>query len=204
MVRDLFIDTACRYTTPEQAIAHWDELEACYHEAGRHYHTLTHLEHVLHELLPQKHSFTHWHTLVFAAAYHDAIYNPLKNDNEEKSATLAVKRLTEINFPEPERIRCMQFILATKKHAAADAETDLFTDADLSILGAAPDAYMLYTQQVRREYAMYPDFLYKPGRKKVLRHFLGMESIYKTESFRNRYEVRAKANLKRELEMLTG
>lgn len=199
MIQEVFIETVSRYVTPEQATSLWEELEACYHEAGRHYHTLTHLEHVLNELLPHKHSFTSWYTLVFAVAYHDAVYNALKSNNEEKSAVLATKRLTEINFPERERNRCVEFILATKKHLPADEETNLFTDADLSILGAEPETYRRYTQQIRKEYSMYPDFLYNPGRKKVLQHFLNMNGIYKTESFHMRYEERAKVNLETEL-----
>lgn len=200
-MRDLFIDAASRYTTPERSTTLWEELETCYREPGRHYHTLAHLEHVIRELFPYKHSFSSWHTLVFAVAYHDAVYNPLENDNEEKSAALAASRVTEINFPVAERGRCSQFIRATKKHEPADEETNLFTDADLSILGAEPEAYKLYARQVRLEYGMYPDSVYNPGRKKVLQHFLSMGSIYKTAPFRSAYEARAKANLQHELEM---
>lgn len=201
-MRDFFIDAASRYATPAQATTRWEEIEGCYHETNRQYHTHAHLEHVLSELLPHKSSFINWHTLVFAIAYHDAIYNPLKNNNEEKSAAFADKQLSKINVPEQERTRCMQFILATKKHESADAETNLFTDADLSILGAEPGVYQRYAQQIRKEYGMYPDFLYNPGRRKVLQHFLSMDSIYKTGPFQFKYEARAKANLTQELEML--
>lgn len=199
MLRDLFIDAASQYTVTQQSTLLWEELEACHNEAGRHYHTLTHLEHVLNELLPHKHAFVSWHTLVFAVAYHDAVYNPLKSNNEEKSAALAAKRLMEIFFPKTECTRCVEFILATKKHLPADEETNLFTDADLSILGTESETYKLYTQQIRQEYSMYPDFLYNPGRKKVLQHFLEMNNIYKTESFRIQYEAQAKTNLETEL-----
>jgi predicted metal-dependent HD superfamily phosphohydrolase len=39
-------------------------------------------------------------------------------------------------------------------------------DADLSILGKDLDTYLAYTKMIRKEYSIYPDFLYKPGRKK--------------------------------------
>lgn len=200
MMRDHFIDAASHYTTTEQATSRWEEIEACYHEADRYYHTHTHLDHVLNELFPHKSSFTNWHTVVFAVAYHDAIYNPLKNNNEEKSAALADNRLSEIKFPQSERVRCRNFILATKNHLPADEETNLLTDADLSILGAEPEAYSLYAQQIRREYRMYPDLAYNPGRKKVLQHFLAMPRIYKTDQFYTRYEISARMNLQHELE----
>jgi predicted metal-dependent HD superfamily phosphohydrolase len=89
--------------------------------------------------------------------------------------------------------------MATKRHEPSDDEIDLFTDADLSILGSSPDVYQLYSQQVRQEYSIYPDLLYKAGRKKMLLHFLEMEHIYKTSFFRNKYETTARRNLENEL-----
>lgn len=96
MLRKEIIAAASYYAPSEKAIELWEEIEASGYEAGRHYHTLAHLEHVLRELLPHQQAFTHWHTVVFAIAYHDAVYNPLKSNNEEKSAALAAKRLTAI------------------------------------------------------------------------------------------------------------
>lgn len=201
MIQGSFIDAVLKYCpNRDRADNRWTEVKTRYSEADRYYHTLVHLENLLGELTPHKQSFTNWDTLVFALAYHDIIYNSLRADNEAKSAEVAVKRLTEINFPEHEIDRCEQMILATKKHEAADAETNLFTDADLSILGADPETYRTYTQQIRREYNLYPDFLYNRGRKKVLQHFLSMSSIYKTESFREKYGASARRNIQNELE----
>ncbi|HET7178254.1 MAG TPA: hypothetical protein VFI14_00955 [Chryseosolibacter sp.] len=52
---------------------------------------------------------------------------------------------------------------------------------------------------MRREYSMYPDFLYRPGRRKVLQYFLDMERIFKTEEFASKFEKQARGNLEREL-----
>ena len=57
-------------------------------------------------------------------------------------------------------------------------------------------------KNIRKEYAIYPDMLYNPGRKKVLQHFLTMDTIYKTAVYRDRYEQKAKENLQRELELI--
>jgi predicted metal-dependent HD superfamily phosphohydrolase len=46
---------------------------------------------------------------------------------------------------------------------------------------------------------MYPDFLYRPGRRKVLQHFLDMERIFKTEEFASKFEKQARVNLGWEL-----
>jgi hypothetical protein len=46
------------------------------------------------------------------------------------------------------------------------------------------------------------DFLYNPGRKKVLKHFLDMKTIFKTAYFQEKYERQARINLASEMETL--
>lgn len=114
MLREEVIAAASPYGTPEKAVALWQEIEACGHEAGRHYHTLEHFEHLLQVLTPHRSNFSDWPVVVLAIAYHDAGYNPLKGNNEERSAALAEQRLTQIGFPIEKIARCKKFILATK------------------------------------------------------------------------------------------
>lgn len=178
----------------------WTDVVQAYTSKGRHYHTLVHLNHLITELKSFQNQFTCWETLVFAIAYHDFVYKATVRDNEEQSAKVAEARLTEIDFPVLEIARCVEFILATKKHEPVNREVDLFTDADLAILGATPKRYQQYTTEIRKEYSIYPDLLYKPGRKKVLQHFLNMKRIYKTDEFYDRYEQAARRNLQLELE----
>jgi predicted metal-dependent HD superfamily phosphohydrolase len=96
--------------------------------------------------------------------------------------------------------QCVKLILATQKHEPAGEEVNLFTDADLSVLGAEPESYKLYATQVRKEYGLYPDLIYNPGRKKVLQHFLAMPRIFKTDAFYEKYETTARRNLEWELD----
>lgn len=190
------------YLSSSQGDQHWNELVTAYSAKDRHYHTLNHLDHLWKELKPYQSDFQHWDTIVFAIAYHDVIYSVLRNDNEEESAALAAKRLQSFGFDEHQTDHCRQLILATKTHEAGDAGTNLFTDADLSILGASQEDYVRYTLQVRSEYKIYPDLIYNPGRKKVLQRFLSMPRIYKTDPFYERYETRARTNLQGELKRL--
>jgi predicted metal-dependent HD superfamily phosphohydrolase len=176
------------------------EIRIAYTQPSRHYHTLAHLDQLLADLKPHQSQFSCWDTVVFAIAYHDFVYKATRKDNEENSGAVAEARLRQIDFPEDETKQCVKFILATKKHEAISNEIDLFTDADLSILGASPEKYQQYATNVRREYSIYPDLLYKPGRKKVLQHFLSMRRIYKTDEFYERYEQAARCNLQTELE----
>lgn len=202
MIKEEFFKSASSY---KSADAHtstlWDEIVKHYSERGRHYHTMVHLENLISELLPVKNQFKEWNVVVFAIAYHDIVYKASKSNNEEKSAELAIKRLTSLSVPKDSIDRCEKFILATKRHEPADEETNLFTDADLSILGSDPESYSVYARQVRKEYSIYPDLLYKPGRKKVLLHFLGMGDIYKSTYFRDKYEVAARRNLAGEVDV---
>jgi len=203
MIKTEFLKSLENYSTDSiQNFTMLERIEKEYTSSNRHYHTLNHLDNLLTELADNKEKFASWDVIVFAIAYHDVVYNTLKSNNEEKSAEFARKELTKISVPENLVIRCEQLILATKKHTYADFETNLFTDADLSILGATPEVYKLYSNQIRKEFSIYPDLVYNPGRRKVLKHFLDMEKIFKTNEFVIAYESKARINLQTELNSL--
>ncbi len=204
MLKDVYYQLLSQYTPDADFAARlWQEIALAHSAKGRHYHTLTHLEHLYHELEAVRESIADWDTLLFTLFYHDFVYNTLRQDNEEESARVATELLTMLGVPEKNVARCVGQILATKQHQfSADPDTNLFTDADLSILGAPWERYSAYAAEIRREYSIYPDLLYKPGRRKVLQHFLAMDSIYKTPHFKEQYEQQARRNLQQELTAL--
>lgn len=139
----------------------------------------------------------------FSIFYHDIIYDASSKLNEEKSADIAKERLEILSVNNDGIQRIYEQISATKSHKKSDNEDiNFLLDADLSILGKSSEVYLEYTKQIRKEYSIYPNFLYKPGRKKVLQHFLELESIFKTEYFRGKYEIQAKKNIEFELKNL--
>jgi predicted metal-dependent HD superfamily phosphohydrolase len=204
MLKDIFKSLASNYCNNAALIETcWNEIEQNYSHRKRHYHTLGHLENLYQVLNEVRSSISDWNTLLFTLFYHDAVYNALNGDNEEKSADLAIRRMEELNVPLEMIERCNKQILATKKHQFdQDPDTNYFTDADLSILGAHWSAYSEYAANVRKEYSMYPDLLYKPGRRKVLLHFLNMKRIFKTVHFSEKFESQARLNLQQELKTL--
>jgi predicted metal-dependent HD superfamily phosphohydrolase len=204
VLKETFLQLICAYTfNEEKQLELWNEIALKYTAPRRHYHNLMHLENLLALLVPLKNEIAEWNTVLFSLYYHDVIYNPLKTNNEENSAAFAVYRMRAIDVPEQIIENTSKQILATKKHdACADNDTNLFTDADLSILGQPWEVYIDYYKQVRKEYALFPDIIYKPGRRKVLQHFLQMDNIFKTRFFNSRFELQAKENLKKELELL--
>ncbi|WP_306350405.1 hypothetical protein [Flavobacterium sp. '19STA2R22 D10 B1'] len=178
----------------------WQEIEEHYTAEDRHYHTLLHLLNILQLLLENKDNIKDWDTLLFTLFYHDVIYDASLTDNEEKSAELAEERLQYLNVPEPLIQKCKEQILATKTHQSHnDNDTLIFLDADLSILGQDLNTYGKYSQDIQKEYSIYPKLVYTAGRKKVIQHFLEMDRIYKTSFFYNRFEKQSRLNLMHEL-----
>ena len=200
-LRQIFIQLVNTYTNDESIpVSLWNDIEKKYNSHKRYYHTLSHLEALLDQLDGCKQLIADRDTLLFSVFYHDIVYNVLKSDNEERSADLAAKRLSATEFPVHKINACREQIVATKNHLVSNNEdTNLLTDADLSVLGQPSDVYEQYCRQIRKEYSIFPDLVYKPGRKKVLIHFLNMEKIFKTSFFYDKYELRARENLEAEL-----
>ncbi|MBL7733094.1 MAG: hypothetical protein JNM88_18125 [Chitinophagaceae bacterium] len=204
MLKDTFTKLISHYTDNDLLTAElWTEISKKYTGRKRHYHTLEHLSNLLNQLASIKEEIQNWNAILFTLFYHDIVYNTLRSDNEEKSAALAEKRMKQIPVSADTIMLCKSQILATKSHVgSADSDTNYFTDADLSILGQPWEVYSQYYKNVRKEYAVYPDFVYYPGRKKVLVHFLEMDSIFKTAGFQHKFESQARQNLQREIELI--
>lgn len=94
-----------------------------------------------------------------------------------------------------------QIILSTRKHEPflEDRDNLIFLDVDLSILGAAPDRYLAYSQAIRQEYHRLSDRDYQAGRKQVLTQFLARDRIYYTDYFYQKLESSARKNLQAEI-----
>ncbi len=182
----------------------WKEIEQKYSQRNRHYHNLDHISALLNELTLVKPLIQNWEAVLFAIYYHDLIYKSTRKDNEEKSAEIAENRMRAIGVDTESVNLCQYHILATKSHREyTDSDTNYFTDADLSILGKDPEMYANYCSNIRKEYAIYPNFLYKKGRQKVVNHFLSMDWIFKTPEFYEKYEQQARWNLEMELVRLS-
>ncbi len=182
---------------------YWNEINTCYAEPHRHYHTILHLNNFLKELAGIRTKLENREAVLFALYYHDSIYNPLRSDNEERSAIVARERMEEISVPGFIIRAAVSCIMATRSHEVNDSpDVNYFTDADLSVLGRAPDIYKAYSNNIRKEYWEYPDALYCRGRKKVLSDFLQMTRIFKTDFFYSKYEEQARINIKAEIDLL--
>jgi predicted metal-dependent HD superfamily phosphohydrolase len=198
-------ETLCsRYSADTALVTQlWEELEQAYTSKGRYYHTLDHLAYMLQLAEEHKPNARRNDLLRFAIFYHDIVYSSTRSDNEEKSAAIAEKHLARLGLGSADIAFVKEMILATKVHQQQSDDTlNLLLDLDLAILGADDEKYEAYSQAVRQEYGLYPDIIYKPGRRKVLQHFLDQPNIYKTSIFKQKYEAKARLNLQRELKRL--
>ena len=184
----------------------YQNLTDLYNSEDRFYHNLSHIEALLKLSEEHQHLLESQESIDFVIWYHDAIYDASKSNNEEESAQLAKKDLAKLGLDANVIENCYDLIIATKTHQLSKGldsfDSQFLLDIDLSILASERDQYIEYTQHIRKEYTIYPDSIYKEGRKKVLRHFLEMEHIYKTELFQNSWEFRAKENLSYEISLL--
>lgn len=202
--KERFLQNCFLFTEDQNLIGDlWSEIEKKYCEKGRHYHNFEHLENMFSELDAVKDEIENYPVLSFSVFYHDVIYDAASKSNEEKSAEFAAVRLKRLNVDDHFIQKVSEQIIATKSHHLSEnSDTNYLLDADLSILGKDSEVYIDYTKKIRKEYSIYPDLLYKPGRKKVLKHFLEQKDIFKTSIFKEKYEDIARANIQMEIDGL--
>lgn len=203
-----WITLSSKYSQDQNYLeALWSQLFKKYSEKNRHYHDLKHIWAMLAQSEENKKEIEDYDAIEFAIWFHDIIYKSTKKNNEEKSANFAKRILTELSVEQKRIEKVYQLIISTKKHQIIDSndlDNSYMLDFDLSILGKPWRDYEHYIQQIRKEYRVYPDFLYKPGRKKVLEYFLNRKTLYFTSKYQTLYEDQARENIKKELKILNS
>lgn len=145
------------------------ELACRWSERQRAWHGPNHLRSLLQDFQNESDAVAR-ETLLLAAVYHDAIYDPLRADNEEASAELLIAHAADPSHSTVQR--AAEIIRASKwTDAPQDALTSRFWEADCRPL--APD-YPLpdriaYEQAIFREYQFAPWSVYREKRDEFLR-----------------------------------
>ncbi|WP_149263523.1 HD domain-containing protein [Actinomadura sp. K4S16] len=182
------------------------ELDQRYGEPHRRYHTRAHLAAVL-DLVDELAGHAEDPDAVrLAAWFHDAVYDPERADNEERSARLAARMLADTDLPEPVVAQVVRLVELTAAHAPEEGDRDgqVLCDADLAVLGAEPEEYAAYAAAVREEYAFVPDEFFRAGRAEVLNGLLALPRLFHTPAARERFEERARNNMRTELLLLNA
>lgn len=186
------------------------ELIARYGAPHRYYHGVEHLTAVLSALDDLSHPQPAPVNTRFAAWFHDAIYEGIAGTDEEHSAQLAAEQLVEVGYPTDQALTVAAMVKATALHLipegqdnpSIDRATALLLDADLSILGAAPEHYRAYTDGVRAEYSAIPETQFVAGRINVVETLLSRPNLFRTELAQRIYDEAARRNLRQELHRL--
>jgi predicted metal-dependent HD superfamily phosphohydrolase len=192
-------------TNARAAEAVLDGLIRAYREPVRHYHTLAHIAALLRQLEAHSGAVGNRDAVALAIIFHDVVYDPRRQDNEQQSAVVARERLGALGSPASLVQKVTTYIEATqhgRELDSGDEDLALLLDLDLSTLASAPDTYRLYASDIRREYGHVPNALYRLGRRQILKSFLAREKIYRTPALAERWEARARANISEEIAQL--
>jgi predicted metal-dependent HD superfamily phosphohydrolase len=208
----------------------WRALDARYGESWRRYHSWSHIHACLVELdridplgtaIPSgpKTGPTRGSRLPILEAaiwFHDAVYDPRRSDNEEKSAELVLELGDRMGIHR-EAIEAIALLVLATKHFPSSGmggervepslpgigsrvppeNAALIRDIDLAILGSAWEEFEAYETGIRKEYFFVPDAEYREKRTGAMRQFLELPAIYRTPRFASLYEARARENLSR-------
>jgi predicted metal-dependent HD superfamily phosphohydrolase len=202
---EAWLRTAARAGARDDVAGAGANLLGRYADPSRHYHDLTHLDEVLRnvdELADTAHAPD---VVRLAAWFHDAVYDPRADDNEERSARLAESMLGAMRIDDRAVTEVARLVRLTAAHDADADDPDgaVLCDADLAILAADETRYADYVAGVRAEYAHVPDDDFARGRATVLRRLLQQRSLFRTPTAHLAWEAAARANVTAELARLT-
>lgn len=193
---------------PAQQVA---EIEAAYATPPRAYHDFGHVREVLrhYDAVAAGPGWVQPDEVRLAVLYHDAVYEPGRRDNEQRSAELAVAGIARW-LPDAgiDAARVAELIELTARHgsfvpqdfgktAVAD-DTRHFLDCDMAILGAEPAVFDAYDRAIAAEYRGHvPGWLFRINRRRFLKALLAKPRIFLSGFFHERYDAQARANLRR-------
>lgn len=188
---------------PAEALA---ALETAYATPPRAYHDFAHVRAVLrhYDTVAAGPGWRQPKEAWLAVLYHDAVYEPGRRDNEERSAQLAVEHIGRW-WPGQgiDTARVSELIRLTARHAQldpsdVDEDAALFLDCDMAILGAPPAEFDAYDRAVAAEYRGHvPAWLFRLNRRRFLKGLLARERIFLSDWFHERYDAQARINLRR-------
>ncbi len=184
-------------------------LQQRYDAEGRAYHNWSHIQALLDLYENVVESLYDPAAVELALYYHDVIYVPGSKTNESDSADVMAKEVS--GRADTDEIAAAALIInATVPHAVPPGtevrlahDCALFLDMDLAILGADAQAFDAYDRNIRQEFAMVPDEIFYPGRRKVMQGFLDRDRIFLTERFDASHDAKARSNLRRLIKRLS-
>lgn len=183
------------------------EIQSLYFQNENFYHHRLHIVSCLNDFYEIRNMCENPDALERAIIFHDIVYVPWANDNEEKSADLADKYLSNLWY-DANFIAQVKHLIMMTKHDKSPQTIDekIIIDIDLAILGKDRKFYNRYILDIREEYKRNIQWLtdqrFSEWRLSFLEDFSNREDIYHTSYFKNKYWNQAKQNLEYEKQKL--
>ncbi len=149
-----------------------------YHQEHRVYHTLEHILYVLKKL--ESKGVLDDDILFLAAVFHDIVYLPLSESNEEDSAHFFQSHYhgnTDL------RDEVIDIILDTKTHKGRTEKSRLFCECDRAILNEPLEVLIQYERQIFKEFQVLDWKLYKKIRLEWLENNAEGQNIEALKSY---------------------
>jgi predicted metal-dependent HD superfamily phosphohydrolase len=106
---------------------------------------------------------------MLTALFHDCVYDPMRSDNEEKSADFFMECCSDKSNSDVLEVK--QMILDTKTHEATTSLSESFNHYDMSIVERDFDQLLEWENGIHEEFKAYGE-AYKEGRLKFLESIL--------------------------------
>lgn len=182
------------------------DILARYREDHRYYHNELHVKNLLKSAAKFSHKIEDIYSLYLMIWYHDVVYIPKNNDNEEISAQFAASSM-QLVLDRSTIDKIYSAIIFSKhkyKSNCFSPDIQIFLELDLEILGALPETYKKYSENIEKEYtAFFTKEKYVQGRIKFINDMLGKLPIFYTEELQHK-NFTSEKNLTRELKKLTS
>ena len=143
-----------------------------WNESHRSYHNLNHLNDLISQINENKSNFSEkeYEKLMLTAVFHDVVYDPASQTNEEDSANFLMECAVDKNNKDILDVRKM--ILDTKTHESTTNLSESFNNYDMNIVERDFDQLLDWEKGISEEFSVYPKAQYKEGRLKFLESLL--------------------------------
>lgn len=143
-----------------------------WNESHRSYHNLNHLNDLISQINENKSNFSEkeYEKLMLTAVFHDVVYDPASQTNEEDSARFLMECAVDKNNKDILDVEKM--ILDTKTHESTTNLSESFNNYDMNIVERDFDQLLDWEKGISEEFSVYPKAQYKEGRLKFLESLL--------------------------------
>ena len=151
---------------------HINTILSMWNESHRSYHNLNHLNDLISQINENKSKYSEkeYEKLMLTALFHDVVYDPASQNNEEDSANFLIE--CAVDKKNSDILDVKQMILDTKTHDSTTNLSESFNKYDMNIVERDFDQLLEWEKGISEEYSIYSKEEYKEGRIKFLESLL--------------------------------